>query len=157
MSSYRKIRNNEGRLGWARMIPFTYVIPIVSPAATILAGGQAAGAVQIDPGLPFILTELGGVFSLDITNTPNFENRLSFTILDGEAQQLYSNGAVPRERMFGTRDFPRQLPEEVELTPSDQITVNLFNNTGAAIAAGVVWTTTLTGYKLVGFRMDQPN
>lgn len=156
MASYRPVRNNQGVAGYARMIPFTYTIPLVSPAGGIAAGGSVSNSVQVDSGLPFILTELGGAYTLDITNTTAFENRLNFTLLDGESQQNFSNGPVPRERMFGTRDFPRQLPEEVIITPADQLTATMVNGTGAAIAAGTIFTVTLTGYKLVGFTVAQP-
>ena len=156
MGSYQKVRNNAGEKGWARKIPFTFVIPLIVPAGGLANLASMSASVQTDPGLPFILTEMGGAYSLDITNTTAFENRFAFTLLDGESQQNFSNGAVPRERMFGTRDFPRQLPEAVVITPSDQLTATWTNNSGAGLAAGVTFTITLTGYKLVGFRKDQP-
>lgn len=51
--------------------------------------------------------------------------------------------------MFGTRDFPRQLPSEVELTPGDTITTTLTNNTGGALTS--VTRVTFSGFKLVGW------
>jgi hypothetical protein len=138
------------------MVPFTFVVPLVIPVGGIAAGSSISNSVTVDPGLPFILNELGAAYSLDITSSTTFENRLGFTILDGESQQNFSNGQVPRERMFGTRDFPRQLPSEVDITPSDTLTVNMFNNTGALIAAGVTCTVCFGGYKLVGFTTQPP-
>jgi hypothetical protein len=76
------------------------------------------------------------------------------SIVDGESQQLFSNTAVPRERMFGTRDFPRQLPSEVDISPADQLTVTLTNNSGAGVTT--VARVTMTGYKLVNFTTAQP-
>lgn len=156
MGSYRQVRNSNGDMGWARKIPFSYLIPIVAPAGGIAAGASASATVQTDPGLPFILTELGGAYSLDITATTAFENRLNFTLLDGESQQNFSNGPVPRERMFGTRDFPRQLPEEVQISTADLLTLTMVNGTGGAIAAGTTFTGVLTGFKLVGFTRTKP-
>ena len=156
MASYRQVKNNQGVRGWARLIPFSYVVPIVVPAATLANGATQSGTIQTDPGLPFILTEMSGAFSLDVTNTPTFQNLLNFTILDGESQQNFSNGPVPRERMFGTREFPRQLPQEVEISPADLLTVNMTNLSGAALAAGVVFYAVFTGFKLVGFSPSAP-
>lgn len=156
MAAYRRVRNAANVMGYARQIPFTFVIPLIAPAGGIAAGGSVTNSIQTDPGLPFVLTELGGSYSLDITATTAFENRLNFTMVDGESQQNFSNGPVPRERMFGTRDFPRQLPEEAIITPADQITATMINGTGGVIAAGTVFYVLLTGYKLVGWRQDQP-
>ena len=151
MARYRKVRTNTGQMGWARMVPFTYVLNLT--AAALANGATTSGSFQTDPGLPFILTEMRCSMDADTDTMTNMENVL-FSILDGESQQLLSNGAVPREGMFGTRDFPRQLPSEVDLSPADQITVTATNNTGAAL------TTTIricfSGYKLVGFSPTQP-
>jgi hypothetical protein len=154
MGSYRQVRNSAGDMGWARKIPFTYIIQI--PVGGLANLASASNSIQTDPGLPFILTEMGGAYSLDITNSTAFENRLNFTLLDGESQQNLSNGPVPRERMFGTRDFPRQLPEEVQISTADLLTLTVTNNTGGAIAAGATFTGTLTGFKLVGFTRQKP-
>lgn len=156
MAAYRRVRNAANVMGYARQIPFSFVIPLVAPAGGIAAGASVSNSIQTDPGLPFILTELGGTYTLDITATTAFENRLTFTMVDGESQQMFSNAPVPRERMFGTRDFPRQLPEEAIITPADQITVTMANGTGGVIAAGTTFFAVLTGYKLVGWRQDQP-
>jgi hypothetical protein len=154
--AYRAVKDAQGNRGYAKLVPFTYDILVTIPAATLLAGASISASIQTDPGMPFILTELGGAYSLDITAITAYENRLTFTLLDGQSQQNFQNGPVPRERMFGTRDFPRQLPQEVELPPADQITLTMTNNTGAAIAAGVTFNATLTGFKLVGFSTNPP-
>jgi hypothetical protein len=151
MARYRKVRNNNGIMGWARMVPFTYVLTL-SPAA-LANGGSISGTVNIDPGLPFILCEMGCAIDAD-TSTLTTASLWNFSILDGEAQQQFSNGPVPRERMFGTRDFPRQLPSEVDLSPSDQLTVTATNNTGGAVTSNI--RICFTGYKLVSFTQSQP-
>lgn len=154
--AYRAVKDAQGNRGYAKLVPFTYNIPIIIPAATLLANASISASIQTDPGLPFILTELGSDYSLDITAISAFENRLTCTLLDGQSQQNFQNGPVSRERMFGTRDFPRQLPQEVEIPPADQITLTVTNLTGAAIAAGVRFNATLTGFKLVGFSTNPP-
>lgn len=146
MARYRKVKDAAGRLGYARQVPFTYVVNITSTA--LAAGGTLSGAITIDTGLPFILTEMGCANDAD-TSTLTVLQNLLFSILDGETQQQFSNGPIPRERMFGTRDFPRQLPSEVELSPGDTITVTMTNQTGGALTS--ITRITLTGYKLVGF------
>jgi len=151
MARYRKVRNASGQMGWARMVPFTYTLPIVTTA--LAAGSSQTLTLQIDPGLPFILYELGCAVDADGATLTNF-TQWGFTILDGESQQLFSNGEAPRERMFGTRDFPRQLPSEVDISPADQLTVTAFNRTGAAQTTTV--RVTFSGYKLVGFTQAQP-
>ena len=151
MARYRKVRSNNGVMGWARMIPFTYVVNITTTA--LADGATATGTVQTDPGLPFILCELGCANDTDTATLGTLQNLL-FTIQDGESAQLFSNGAVPRERMFGTRDFPRQLPSEVDISPADQLTVVMTNKTGGALTSTT--RVTLTGYKLVGFTQAQP-
>ena len=146
MARYRKVKDASGRLGYARQVPFTYVVNITT---TALANGlTATGSFQVDTGLPFILTEMGCANDTDTSTLTNLQNLL-FAILDGETQQQFSNGPIPRERMFGTRDFPRQLPSEVELSPADTLTVTMTNNTGAALTS--VTRITFSGYKLVGF------
>ena len=56
MARYRKVRTNTGQMGWARMVPFSYVVNLT---ATALANGSSvSGSIQTDPGLPFILTEM---------------------------------------------------------------------------------------------------
>lgn len=154
--AYRAVKDASGARGFAKLVPFTYDILLTAPAGGLAAGASLSASIQTDPGLPFILTELGGAYSLDITASTAYENRLKFTLLDGQSQQNFQNGPVPRERMFGTRDFPRQLPEAVELPPADQITLTMFNNTGGAIAAGTTFDATLTGFKLVGFTTNPP-
>lgn len=151
MARYRKVRNNAGNFGWARMIPFSYVVPLV--CAALANNGTVTNTITTDSGLPFILTEIGMADDLDTATLGTMKQWLA-SIVDGESQQLFSNGPVPRERMFGTRDFPRQLPSEVDITPSDQLTVTLTNVSGAAVTttARVVF----TGYKLVGFTTAQP-
>jgi len=56
--------------------------------------------------------------------------------------------------MFGTRDFPRQLPSEVEIPPSDTITVAMTNKTGAALST--VTRICFGGYKLVNWAEVKP-
>lgn len=146
MARYRKVRNSAGQIGYARQVPFTYVTNITTTA--LANGGSATGSFQVDTGLPFIVTEMRCSHDGDTTTLTNMVNLL-FTVLDGESQQLFSNGAVPREAMFGTRDFPRQLPSEVEFTPGDTITTTLTNNTGGALTS--VTRVAFTGYKLVGW------
>ena len=146
MARYRKVKNSSGQIGWARQVPFTYVCNIVTTA--LANGATASNSFQVDTGLPFILTEMGCSNDTDTATLTTFQNLL-FSVLDGETQQLFSNGPAPRERMFGTRDFARQLPSEVELTPGDQITVTMTNATGAAITSTT--RVTFTGYKLVGW------
>lgn len=146
MARYRKVRNSAGQIGYARQVPFSYVTNITTTA--LAANGTASGSFQVDTGLPFILTEMGCAHDGDTATLTTLQNLL-FTVLDGESQQLFSNGAVPRERMFGTRDFPRQLPSEVELTPGDTITTTLTNNTGGALTS--VTRVVFSGFKLVGW------
>lgn len=154
--AYRAVKDANGNRGYAKLVPFTYDINITIPVGGLGAGASQSASIQTDPGLPFILTELGGAYSLDITASTAFENRLAFTLLDGQSQQNFQNGPVPRERFFGTRDFPRQLPQEVEIPPADQVTLTMFNNTGGAIAAGTTFNATLTGFKLVNFTTNPP-
>jgi hypothetical protein len=133
------------------MVPFTYVLNL-SPNA-LANGSTISGTVNIDPGMPFILCEMGCAIDADTATLTN-ASLWNFSILDGEAQQQFSNGPVPRERMFGTRDFPRQLPSEVDLSPADQLTVTATNNTGGAVTSTI--RITFTGYKLVAFTQSQP-
>lgn len=151
MARYRRVKNSAGVMGWARLVPFSYVLNL-APAA-LAAGGTITGTLNIDPGLPFILTEMGCAIDAD-TATVGTLTQWGFTILDGESQQLFSNGEVPRERMFGTRDFPRQLPSEVDISPADQLTVTAFNRTGAAATTTI--RVTFNGYKLVAFTQANP-
>lgn len=146
MARYRQVKNSAGQLGWAKQVPFTYVVNI--PTTGLAAGLTTTGSFQVDTGLPFILTEMGCANDTDTATVGTLQN-LGFTILDGETQQLFSNGVVPRERMFGTRDFPRQLPSEVELSAGDTITVTMTNQTGAALTS--VTRVCFTGYKLVAW------
>jgi hypothetical protein len=146
MGRYRKVKDAAGRMGYARQVPFTYVTNITTSA--LADGLTATGSFQVDTGLPFILTEMGCANDTDTATLTTLQNLL-FSVLDGETQQLFSNGPVPRERMFGTRDFPRQLPSEVELSPADTITITMTNKTGAALTS--ITRITFTGYKLVGF------
>ena len=133
------------------MVPFIYTL-VLSPAA-LAVGGTVTGSLQVDPGLPFILTGLGCAVDADTATLTTLTN-LGFTILDGESQQLLSNGETPRERMFGTRDFPRQLPNEVDISPADQLTVTAWNRTAAALTTNI--RVTFEGFKLVGFTNSNP-
>lgn len=144
MARYRKVRNAQGQLGYAKMVPFTYTCNITTTA--LASGSTASNSFLVDTGLPFIVTEMGCAHDGDTTTLTTLQNLL-FSILDGESQQLFSNGPAPRERMFGTRDFPRQLPEEVEFSPGNTYTVTLTNNTGGALTS--VTRVTFSGYKLV--------
>ena len=147
MARYRKVKNSQGQIGYARQVPFIYKVDLTTTA--LANGGSTSGQFQVDTGLPFILYCLGCAHDGDTSTMTTFQNLL-FSVLDGDAQQLLCNGFVPRERMFGTRDFPRQLPSEVELTPGDTYTVNMINNTGGALTS--VTRCTFEGYKLVGWQ-----
>lgn len=150
---YRRVKNSQGRWGWAKMVPFIYTVPISAPA--IAAGASVSGEIRIDPGLPFILTEMGMEDSGD-TSTIGTVRKWGVSIVDGNSQQLLSSGEAPRERMFGTRDFPRQLPAEVEFAPATILTVTLTNRTGGATGASDILRPTFTGYKLVNWTESQP-
>ncbi len=151
MARYRKVVLADGRKGYARLVPFIYTLNL-APAA-LAAGGSITGVLQTDPGLPFILTELGCAVDAD-TATVGTLTQWGFTVLDGESQQLLCNQETPRERMFGTRDFPRQLPNEVDISPADQLTVTAWNRTGAAQTTTI--RVTFGGFKLVGFSPGNP-
>lgn len=149
--SYRQVKNQQGVIGWARLVPFAY-----SAKATFTAvadGGSVNAQINIDPGLPFILTQLQGNGTGDtatVTNCPI----LLVSIVDGMSQQLLSNIPIPREQMFGTRDFPRQLPTEIEIPPSDNLTITLTNKTGGALTTDFY--TTLIGFKCVDWTTSRP-
>ena len=148
---FRKCRNAAGRMGWARLVPFTFCVNLVSTA--LADGASISGSFNTDPGLPFILTEMRCENDSD-TSTVQTVQQMLFSITDGANQMLYSNQAIPRNAMFGTRDFPRQLPSEVEIPPSDTLTVAMTNKTGAALS-----TTTRVcfgGYKLVNWAEVKP-
>lgn len=148
---FRKCRNAAGRMGWARLVPFHFGVDLVSTA--LPDGSSISGSFNTDPGLPFILTELRCENDADGATITNMQQML-FSITDGANQMLYSNRAIPRAAMFGTRDFPRQLPSESEIPPSDTITVSMTNKTGGALS-----TTTricFGGYKLVNWSEVKP-
>lgn len=152
-STYRRVRNAAGLVGYAKMVPFIYTVTI--PAPTIANGASVSGEIRIDPGLPFILTEMGFEDSADTATTTSVR-KWGVNIVDGNSQQLFSSNEAPRERMFGTRDFPRQLPAEVEFAPATVLTITCTNRTGVATAAGDFLRPTFTGYKLVGFSTNPP-
>jgi hypothetical protein len=148
---YRKVVDANGRRGWARMIPFSYGVNITTTA--LADGSSVSGQVTTDPNLPFILTELRFNDDADSTTSSNLTKWL-VSIQDGESSQLLSNTAIPREAMFGTREFPRQLPSEVEIRPTDTLTITATNKTGAGSTSTL--RVTFTGYKLVGFSTVNP-
>lgn len=150
---YRRVRNSQGMWGWAKMVPFLYTVAMPAPA--IANGASVNGEIRTDPGLPFILTEMGFEDSADTTTIGNMR-KWGINIVDGNSQQLFSSAEAPRERMFGTRDFPRQLPSEVELAPATVLTVTATNRTGAATGANDVVRPCFLGYKLVGWTASQP-
>lgn len=148
---YRRVKNAAGVWGWAKLVPFQYTTSI--PVTALADGSTANGQINIDPGLPFLCYELGFSTDADTATTTNCPQYLA-SIVDGNSQQLFSNGSVPRERMFGTRDFPRQLPAEVEIMAATQLTLTFTNKTGGAVTT--VLRPVLTGYKLVGWTQAQP-
>lgn len=151
MSRFRKIVNSAGQRGWAKLAPFSYGL-VLQPAA-LADGASVSGQITTDTGNPFIMTELRCMSDADTNDVKQVPNTL-FSIVDGANQMLFSNIAIPREHMFGTRDFPRQLPSEVEVMPADTLTVTMTNKTGAAMTTNV--RVTLTGYRLVGFYLSKP-
>ena len=151
MGRYRKIRNSNGQMGWAQLWPFTYGL-VMSPAA-LADGASISGNITIDVGNPFILTEMRCSSDNDTTTLTTLQNLL-FSIVDGSQQMLFSNIQVPREAMFGTRDFPRQLPTEVEIPPADSLLVTMVNKTGVALTTNV--RVSLTGFRLIGFYTNKP-
>jgi hypothetical protein len=148
---FRKVRNAAGRMGWARLTPFTFAVNLTSSA--LADGNSIAGSFTTDPGLPFILTEMRCENDSD-TATLTTAQQMLFSITDGANQMLYSNIPIPRSAMFGTRDFPRQLPSEVEVAPSDTITVTMTNKTGAALST--VTRVCFSGYKLTNWGEVKP-
>lgn len=151
---YVRVRRSDGVVGWAKKVPFQYTIRI--PAPTVANGASVNGEIRIDPGLPFICYEMGMEDSAD-TATLTTLRKWGVQVVDGNSQQLFSSGEAPRERFFGTRDFPRQLPQEVLFEPATVLTVTLTNRTGANTGANDVVTPVFTGYKLVGFSQSRPN
>lgn len=151
MGRYRKIINSQGITGWAALWAFTYSL-VLTPSA-LADGATIQGTVTTDVGNPFILTEMRCVTDADTSTVGTVQNLL-FSIVDGANQMLLSNIAIPREHMFGTRDFPRQLPSEIEIPPSDNIQVTMTNKTGAALTTNV--RVSFTGYRLVGFYSRKP-
>lgn len=150
MSRYRRVKNASGQMGWARLVPFAFGVNLTATA--LAAGGNVSGSFQTDPGLPFVLCEMRCNSDGD-TSTTTFQNLL-FSIVDGESQQLFSNIPVSRGAMFGTVDFPRQLPSEVEIRPSDTITSTMTNQTGGALTT--VIRLAFIGYKLVNWTPGKP-
>jgi hypothetical protein len=153
MARYRRVELASGQKGYARMVPFSYTLVVNPLAAAVAAGASVTGTLQVDPGLPFVLTEMGCAIDAD-TPTLTTLSQWGFTILDGESQQLLCNGETPRERMFGTRDFPRQLPNEVDISPADQLTVTATNRNAGAVSSRI--NVVFNGFKLVGFTPSNP-
>jgi hypothetical protein len=144
--SYRIVQLADGTSVMARCQPFIYGTVLTFTA--VAAGGSVTNQINIDPGLPFILTELHCETDTDGTAIQTMVNRfLLFNITSGESQQLFANIAVPRTIMFGTVDLLRVLPSEVQIRPADTLTVTCVNNTGGALTALV--RCSFRGYKLV--------
>lgn len=152
MARYRKIVTAQGQIGWARMAPFSYGV-VLSPAA-LAALATMTAQLTTDPGNPFILTELRCAVDSD-TSTTSIVSQLLFSITDGADQRLFSNIPIPREHMFGTREYPRQLSSEVEISPADNLTIAMTNLTGGALTTNV--RVTFQGYRLVGFYPIKPS
>ena len=150
-SRFRRVRNAAGRLGWARLVPFTFGVNLTSSA--LADGNSVSGSFTTDPGLPFILTEMRVDNDAD-TATLTTAQQMLFSIVDGAQQSLFSNIPVTRYAMFGTRDFPRQLSSEVEVAPSDTITVTMTNKTGGALST--VTRVAFTGFKLFNWSEVKP-
>jgi hypothetical protein len=144
--SYRIVQLADGSSVMARCQPFIYTAVL---AASALANGSSiTQAIQIDPGLPFILTELHCETDGDGTAIQTMTNRfLLFNITSGESQQLFSNAPVPRTIMFGAVDLLRVLPSEVQIRPADTLTITATNNTGAPLTTNI--RCSFRGYKLV--------
>lgn len=151
-AGWRKVRNANGVMGYAALFPFIYTVII--PTAALAAGGSVAQSLQLEPGLPFLLTGLSCAVDAD-TATLSTLTQWGAQILDNQAQLLFGNGEVPREHMFGTRDFPRQLPAEVQLNPGDQLTFTFWNRTGAAQTTNI--RASLIGFKLGAFTTQPPS
>jgi hypothetical protein len=152
MGRYRKTYNSQGQLRWSQLWLFTYGL-VLAPAA-LADGSTISGTITIDVGNPFILTELRCLTDADSATVTNIQ-QLLFSIVDGSNQMLFSNIAIPREHMFGTRDFPRQLPSEMEIPPADTLTVTMTNKTGGALSTNV--RVSLSGYRLVGSWAQKPD
>jgi hypothetical protein len=151
MSRYRKVRNASGQMGWSKLAAFSH--SIVVPFTGQADGLTSSASITTDPGLPFVLTEIRCLTDGDGATLTNLQ-QLLISITDGANQSLMSNVPIPREHMCGTRDFPRQLPSEVEIVPSDTITATVTNKTGGALTTNV--RITLTGYKLMGWSVGKP-
>lgn len=152
-SMYVRCRRSDGVMGWAKKVPFQYTVRI--PTGATAVGGSVVGEIRIDPGLPFICYEMGMADTADTTTLGTLQP-WGVSLVDGNSQQLFSSGEAPRERFFGTRDFPRQLPDEVTFEPATTLTVTLTWRGAAPVAAGQFVSPVFTGYKLVGFTTTRP-
>jgi hypothetical protein len=113
------------------------------------AGSTATGTISIDPDSPFLLRRIYASDTNDPTiAAPGVEGQYEplIQVQDNSNNYTWQNQPAPRSQVAGTREYPRELEDEVLINANTRFTISI-QQPAAGAAAGTT-TFALCGYSL---------